>query len=95
MIIHYGYMDGSGEYYISVDTDKCDGCGKCVQQCSQSVLELVAEMIDLDDKTVAAVTEEHRKKLRYTCSQCKPEQKETPCVLACINGAIRSSWKIS
>jgi hypothetical protein len=23
MIANYGYKDGSGEYYISIDTDKC------------------------------------------------------------------------
>lgn len=26
---------------ISIDTEKCDGCGKCVQVCSNSVLQLV------------------------------------------------------
>ena len=24
-IANYGYTDGSGDYYIIVDTDKCDG----------------------------------------------------------------------
>ena len=27
MIVHYGYADGSGGYYLIVDTDECDGCG--------------------------------------------------------------------
>jgi len=95
MITHYGYTDGSGEYYISIDSDKCNSCGKCVKQCPMGVLEMVTEMIDLEDKTMAAVTEEHRKKLRYACSQCKPELNKTPCVSACVNRAINCSWRAS
>jgi ferredoxin len=56
--------DGSGEYYIVVDSDKCNGCGKCVKVCPQKALVLVTEFIDLEDKTVAAVSEEHRKKIK-------------------------------
>ena len=66
MIIHYGYKDGSGEYFISIDTDECDGCGKCVEACPQGVLETRTMMIDLEDKLVATVTEEHRKKIKYS-----------------------------
>ncbi|MFB3890181.1 MAG: 4Fe-4S binding protein [Candidatus Bathyarchaeia archaeon] len=91
--MHYGYVDGSGEYYIIVDSDKCDGCSKCVQKCPQAALEMITEMIDLEDKTLAAVTEKHRKNLRYACSQCKPETNKTPCVLACLRGAIKCVWK--
>ena len=61
MIVYYGYRDSSGEYFIAVDSEKCDGCGKCVQQCPQNALELETMMVDLEDKLVAAVTEEHRK----------------------------------
>jgi Fe-S-cluster-containing hydrogenase component 2 len=93
VIVHYGYMDGSGEYFIVVDTDRCDGCQKCVQKCPQHALELVTEFIDLEDKTVAAVTEEHRKKIRYTCAQCKPAEGKTPCILACQERAINCVWK--
>jgi hypothetical protein len=28
MIANYGYKDGSGEFFISIDTDCCDGCGR-------------------------------------------------------------------
>ncbi len=59
--------DGSGEYYIVIDSDKCNGCGKCVEKCPQKALKLVTEFIDLEDKTVAAIREEHRKKIKYTC----------------------------
>lgn len=95
MITYYGYTDGSGEYYVVVDSDKCSGCGKCVEKCPQNALQLESAFIDLEDKTVAAVAEEHRKKIKYTCSACKPENNQTPCVLACEGGAIKCVWKPS
>ena len=92
MITHYGYTDGSGEYYIVIDSDKCNGCGICVQKCPQKALQLETMFIDLEDKTVAAVTEEHRKKIKYTCSSCKPESNNAPCVLACEGKAVKYVW---
>ena len=93
MITHFGYSDGSGEYYVIVDTDKCNGCGKCVKKCPQTALQLETIFIDLEDKTVASVTEEHRKKIKYTCASCKPEANKAPCVLACEAKAINCTWK--
>ena len=93
MIMHYGYIDGSGEYFISIDSDKCNGCSKCVEKCPQNALKLVTELIDLEDKTVVAVSEEHRRKIRYTCAECKPQQGKMPCVLACAQEAITCVWK--
>ena len=92
LITHYGYIDGSGEYFIVVDSDKCTGCGKCVEICPQRALKLITEFIDLEDKTVAAVSEGHRKEIRYTCGTCKPEQNQTPCVLVCGSKAIKCVW---
>jgi len=63
-----------------------------VQSCPEKALELVTEFIDLEDKTIAAVSEEHRKKIRYTCQTCKPENGKTPCVLACTTKAIKCVW---
>jgi NAD-dependent dihydropyrimidine dehydrogenase PreA subunit len=92
LISYYGYSDGSGEYYIVIDSDKCSGCGKCVEKCPQRALELITEFIDLEDKTVAAVSEQHRKKIRYTCAACKPETNKPPCVQACSSKAIKCIW---
>ncbi len=95
MIANYGYRDGSGFYFISVDTDKCDGCGKCVEACPYEVLEVMPNDFDpLAETMIAAVTEAQRKKIKYTCMPCKPVSKkgELPCVKACEPGAISHSW---
>ncbi len=52
MIAHYGYADASGEYYIVIDTDKCDGCEECVKVCPEGVFEIA---LDDYDKAVACV----------------------------------------
>ena len=93
VITHYGYSDGSGEYYITIDTDKCSGCGKCVKTCPNSALQLEEMFIDLEDKTVVSVVEEQRKKIKYTCSSCKPETNNAPCVLVCESKALNCTWK--
>lgn len=93
MITYYGYSDGSGEYYVSVDSDKCDGCGKCIKACPTKAVHLESVFIDLEDKTIAAVKEEERKKIKYTCAPCKPEANSTPCKRACEKKAINCMWK--
>jgi len=92
IITHYGYSDASGEYYVVIDTAKCDGCEECIRQCPKAALELVTLLVDLEDKVVAAVSEDHRKKIKYTCSLCKPEKNQTPCMTACSQKAIRCVW---
>ncbi len=91
--MHYGYSDGSGEYYIIIDTDKCNSCGKCIRECPQSTLWLESVFIDLEDKIVASVKEEFRRKIKYVCAACKPESGITPCILACENKALICTWK--
>lgn len=72
MLMNWGYQDGSGAYFITIDTDKCNGCGKCVQVCPEHVLVVGEDEMDpLSEKKVAFVVEEHRKKLRFSCSPCK------------------------
>jgi hypothetical protein len=58
-----------------------------------TALQLESIFVDLEDKTVASVVEVHRKKIKYTCSCCKPETNKTPCVLACESKAINCAWK--
>ena len=92
---NYGYKDGSGEYFIQIDTDLCNSCGKCAEACPEKVLEMAEDELDpLGDDIVAIVKDEHRKKIKYSCAPCKPagETKPLPCVLACESGAINHSW---
>ena len=91
MIANYGYKDGSGEFYIAIDTDRCNGCGECVPRCPASVLEMI---LNDYDENVAAVTDAQRRKLKYSCAPCKPVSNRPmlPCVAVCKPEAIRHSW---
>ena len=95
MIVNHGYKDGSGTYLISIDQEKCDGCGDCVKACPHTVLELVVDPYEpLEERTVAVVSETHRKKLKYSCAPCKPAGRKTEllCIAACKKEAINHSW---
>lgn len=95
MLANHGYKDGSGEYYITIDTEKCNGCGKCVDACPAKVLVTVEDANDpFREVPVVVVTDEHRKKIKYSCAPCKPMtgRKELPCIVACELGAIIHSW---
>ena len=89
MLANYGYTDGSGEYFISIDTDRCTDCEPkaCAPACPAGVLEIIED--DYGDD-VCAVTEEHRKQIKYSCAGCKPASgwQSLPCTEACPVGAI-------
>ena len=93
MIANYGYMDGSGEYYITIDTDKCIECEHhgCVEACPKGMFAI--ETDDWDDE-VATIREEFRKQIKYECAECKPVtgRPPLPCVTACTPGAVSHSW---
>lgn len=93
MIANYGYTDGSGEYYISIDTDGCVECEKhpCVTACPKGIFEIIED--DYDD-LVAAVKAESRKSLKYICADCKPasDAPPLPCKEACPKNSINHTW---
>ena len=99
MLANYGFKDGSGDWFLAIDTDKCDGCGKCEAACPANVLEVGSDEYDpFREEPVAKVREEERKKIRYSCASCRPGygEKPAPCVVACEPGAIYHSdgWKL-
>ena len=97
MIANYGYEDGSGFYYVSINGDVCARCTQhgCVTACPTEVFAI--EMDDYDDM-VAVVTEAARKRLRELCSSCKAQngsgasERKLPCTSACPESALRHSW---
>ncbi|MCX6818547.1 MAG: 4Fe-4S binding protein [Candidatus Aenigmarchaeota archaeon] len=95
MLANYGYKDGSGEYFITIDTDLCNACKKCVSACQKKVLKVNEDPYDpLSDKQVALVMDQHRKNIKYVCAPCKPVNRDykLPCVEACEAKAIKHSW---
>ncbi len=94
----YGFKDGSGEWFLIVDTEKCSGCRKCVEVCPMHILDVGEDEFDpFRDEPVVKVKNEERNKIRYSCAPCKPGygEKPTPCIEVCEPCAISFSdaWK--
>lgn len=96
MLANYGYSDGSGNYFITIDTDKCNACGACVTACPAQIFEVVNEDPNdpLNEDPLAVVVQEKKKKLKYECGFCKlpTDRPPLPCLMACKPGAISHSW---
>jgi NAD-dependent dihydropyrimidine dehydrogenase PreA subunit len=95
MLANYGYQDGSGAFFVTIDTDRCDGCGDCVTACPARVFETGDDPGDpFREEPVARVCDAHRNRLKVACGPCKPASSRPglPCVVACAPGAITHSW---
>ena len=91
MLANYGYKDASGDFFITLDTDKCDGCGRCVEVCPKNIF-IIQE--DDYDKPVAMVRAEFSKNLSYQCygySVCS-SRFPSDCHKACERDALEHSW---
>ncbi len=91
MIINYGYRDAQGEYRITVDTDKCNGCGACAEICPENIFEL--EEDDYDEIKVVVITDKINK-IGYLCpgaAICASRQGKN-CHDVCPNEAMSHSW---
>lgn len=93
MIANYGYQDGSGTYYISIDTDHCLVCAQraCIAACPGALFEAITD--DYDDEVVHVI-EARRRSLKVACAACKPASGHAslPCQAACTAAAIEHSW---
>ncbi len=93
MIANYGYMDGSGEFYITIDTDKCIDCEdhSCIAACPKDMFDVEPDDYDED---AAFIKNDLRQQIKYLCAECKPvsDRPPLPCVTACKDGAISHSW---
>jgi len=95
VLANYGYKDASGDFFITIDTDKCDGCGKCVRACPAHIFEVLDEDPNdpMRDRPVAVVVEDKKWKLKFGCNPCKPASRPPlPCIEACGARAISHSW---
>jgi predicted CoA-substrate-specific enzyme activase len=91
MKVHYGYSDGTGNYYITIDSGKCNSCGKCVSACPATVFEM---MHSNGSQPKAAVKEMMRKKLAIVCPGhlvCSQEHKDN-CHSICEKNIISHTW---
>jgi len=89
--VHYGYSDGTGSYFITIETGRCDGCGECVSVCPSAVFEVVK---DDDGQPKAKVKEGARKKLAFLCPgfpSCSSTLKVN-CHSVCPKDAISHTW---
>jgi predicted CoA-substrate-specific enzyme activase len=89
--VSFGYSDGTGEYFLTVDNALCDGCGLCVPACPENIL-----ILNQDDhgEPKAAVREELRQRLALTCpgfNACLHNQPDN-CQRVCPHDAISHSW---
>jgi ferredoxin len=96
MLANYGYSDGSGSYFITIDSARCNGCGDCVVACPAEVLQVVDEDPNdpFRDEPLVIVSRDKQKKVKYECGPCKPPSNRLPlpCVASCNNAAIAHSW---
>lgn len=94
MIANYGYEDGTGSYYITIDTDKCKDCKekRCIQKCPAGLFCM--EENDWGEKIVI-IPQDLCNMLKYKCIDCKQTDnrpEELPCQQACSAHAIVHSW---
>ena len=91
MTVQYGYSDGTGDYFITIDTERCDGCTDCMKACPAGIF-VVAK--DDGGQPKAKVKEEVRKKLSFLCLGFKScsSTNEVNCHSVCQKDAISHSW---
>lgn len=88
--MQYGYDDGTGSYFISIDEALCSGCGKCVDICPAGIFT----MFQRNGRNTSEVKEEARKRLPILCPGIEGCRKlnSITCQTVCNENAIEHSW---
>ncbi len=89
--IHYGYADATGDYFITIDRSRCDGCGECVSACPAGIFALAGRN---GAGPRAIVRGEARKRLSALCpgfGSCS-RSVSANCHSVCRADAISHSW---
>jgi NAD-dependent dihydropyrimidine dehydrogenase PreA subunit len=89
--VQYGYSDGTGEYFITIDNNLCNGCGECVENCPAGIFVMEK---DGSSPPRATVGKDNRKRLALLCpgkAGC-PRGEENNCQEICPVHAISHSW---
>ena len=89
--VNYGYSDGTGEYFITVDNRRCDGCGECVLVCPGGVFSVARND---SDEPKAVVREALRQELAFACPGLEACRRSLPrhCHAVCPQDALGHSW---
>jgi len=90
-LANYGYADALGDFFITVDVDKCDGCGECVEACPEDIL--VVEEDDYGELKVR-VKDKPSRQIGYICPACasSTETIRYPCERICEQKSIWHSF---
>lgn len=89
--VHYGYADATGDYFITIDRSRCDGCGQCVSACPAGIFALAGRN---GAEPRAIVRGEARKRLSALCpgfGSCSRSMSAN-CHSVCGADAISHSW---
>jgi predicted CoA-substrate-specific enzyme activase len=91
MKVQYGYSDGTGEYFITIDYNLCNGCGECAAKCPVGIFTMEK---DGSSQPRATIEEVNRKKLGVLCpgSTACPLGKGADCQSICKANAITHGW---
>lgn len=89
MKVNYGYSDGTGEYFVTIDTVKCDGCGQCIKACPAGIFTVAN---DDSGEPKAVVKEELRKKLAQICPGFHSCVNKVNCHSVCSKDAVSHTW---
>jgi predicted CoA-substrate-specific enzyme activase len=89
--VQYGYSDGTGEYFITIDNNLCNGCGECAENCPAGIFVMEK---DGSSPPRATVSKDNRKRLALLCpgKECCPRGEENNCQEICPLHAITHSW---